>query len=195
MRAISRPSTARCTLATYVSFILSTPHSPTCCHLGEVLNISHDSVNRFLLREDYTPHDLFNEVRADLNLKGGTVSVDDSVLDKPYSHLIALVGYFWSGKHHRVVKGINLITLYYTDPQGRHQPINYRIYDKTENKTKNDYFQEMLVEVLAWGLEPAFVTGDGWYSSQDNLKMIKNHHQGFLFALESNRLVSIEKGQ
>jgi hypothetical protein len=195
MRAISRPSTARCTLATYVSFILSTPHSPSCCHLGDVMEISHDSVNRFLLREDYTPRDLFQEVRADLNLKGGTVSVDDSVLDKPYSHLIALVGYVWSGKHHRVVKGINLITLYYTDPQGRHQPINYRIYDKTENKTKNDYFQEMLAEVLAWGLEPAFVTGDSWYSSQDNFKMIKNHHQGFLMALESNRLVSIEKGQ
>ena len=53
----------------------------------------------------------------------------------------------------------------------------------------------MRVEVLAWGLEPAFVTGDSGYSSQDNLKMIKNHHQGFLFALESNRLVSIEKGQ
>jgi hypothetical protein len=79
MREISRPPTARCTLATYVSFILSTPHSPTGCHLGEVLNISHDSVNRFLLREDYTPHDLFNEVGIDLNLKGGTVSVDDRV--------------------------------------------------------------------------------------------------------------------
>ena len=72
------------------------------------MEISHDSVNRFLLREDYTPRDLFQEVRADLNLKGGTVSVDDSVLDKPYSHLMALVGYFWSGKHHRVVRGINL---------------------------------------------------------------------------------------
>ena len=109
------------------------------------MKISHDSVNRFLLRENYAPRDLFHEVRADLNLKGGTVSVDDSVLDKPYSHLIAFVGHFWSGKHHRVVKGINLITLYYTDPQGRHQPINYRVYDKTANKTKNDYFQEMLV--------------------------------------------------
>ena len=195
MREISRPPTARCTLAVYVSFLLSTPHSPTCCGLGEVMSISHDSVNRFLLRENYTPHDLFNEIRLSLNLKGGTVSVDDSVLDKPYSHLIAFVGHFWSGKHHGVVKGINLITLYYTDPQGQHQPVNYRIYDKTENKTKNDYFQEMLIEVLAWGLEPAFVTGDSWYSSQDNLKMIKNHHQGFLFALESNRLVSIEKGQ
>jgi hypothetical protein len=108
---------------------------------------------------------------------------------------MAFVGHFWSGKHHRVVKGINLITLYYTDPHGHHQPVNYRIYDKTENKTKNDYFQEMLVEVLAWGLEPAWVTGDSWYSSLENLKMIKDHHQGFLFALESNRLVSIEKGQ
>ena len=195
MRTVSRPSTARSTLGVYVSFILSTPESPSCCGLGEVMNISHDSVNRFLLREDYTPYDLFNEIRADLNLKGGTVSVDDTVLDKPYSHLMAFVGHFWSGKHHRVVKGINLITLYYTDPQDKHQPINYRIYDKLENKTKNDYFQEMLTEVFTWGLAPAFVTGDSWYSSLNNLKMIKNHHPGFLFALESNRLVSIEKGQ
>ena len=193
MRVLSRPPTARCTLAIYVSFLLSEPHSPTCCRLAEVMNVSHDSVNRFLLREDYMPQDLFNEVRS--NLRGGTLSVDDSVLDKPYSQLTDLIGYFWSGKHHCVVKGINLITLYYTDPQGQHQPINYRIYDKTANKTKNDYFQEMLAEVLAWGLKPAFVTGDSWYSSAANLKMIKNHHQGFLFALESNRLVSVEKGQ
>lgn len=113
----------------------------------------------------------------------------------PYSQLTAFVGYFWSGKHHRVVKGINLVTLYYTDPHGHHQPINYRIYDKTANKTKNDYFQEMLVEVLTWGLEPAFVTGDSWYSSEANLKMIKHAHRGFLVALEGNRRVSVEKGQ
>jgi hypothetical protein len=194
MRIISRPPTARCTLAMYVSFLLSEPHLPTCGRLAEVMEISHDSVNRFLLREDYTPRDLFDEVCSGLNLKGGTVSVDDSVLDKPYSQLMAFVGYFWSGKHHRVVQGINLITLYYTDPQGQQQPINYRIYDKTEHKTKNDYFQEMLVEVLGWGLEPAFVTGDSWYSSGDNLKKIKHHRLGFLFALESNRRVSVEKG-
>ena len=113
MRIISHPPTARCTLATYVSFLLSEPHSPTCCRLAEVMEISHDSVNRFLLREDYTPQDLFNEVRSSLNLKGGTLSGDDSVIDKPYSQLNDFIGYFWSGKHHCVVKGINLITLYY----------------------------------------------------------------------------------
>src|SRR5512144_1770706 len=152
----------------YIGFLLSEPNSPSCCRLAEVMEISHDSVNRFLQREAYTPLDLFNESKIGLELKGGTLSVDDSILDKPYSHHMALVGYFWSGKHHRVVKGINLITLYYTDTQGQHQPINYRVYDKTEHQTKNDYFQEMLVEVLGWGLEPAVVTADSWYSSEDN---------------------------
>ncbi len=69
--------------------------------------------------------------------------------------------------------------LYYTDLQGHHQPINYRTYDKTENKTKNDYFREMLVDVLAWSLEPAFVTRDSGYSRLKNLKTMKNHRQGF----------------
>ena len=173
---------------------MSEPKSSSCCRLGEIMNISHDSVNRFLHREAYTPEDLFKEVQVGLNMKGGTLSVDDTVLDKPYSQYMALVGYFWSGKHHRTVKGINLITLYYTDNRGQHQPVNFRVYDKSEGKTKNDYFQDMLVEVLAWGLAPAFVTGDSWYSCVDNLKLIKNHQLGLLFALESNRLVSEEKG-
>jgi hypothetical protein len=159
------------------------------------MNISHDSVNRFLQRETYSPQDLFNEAKNELNLKGGVLSVDDSVLDKPYSHYMAFVEYFWSGKHHRAVKGINLITLYYTDIDERHQPINYRIVDKSEGKTKNEYFREMLAEVLAWGLEPAYVTGDSWYSGTTNLKEVKHHHLGFLFALESNRIVSVEKGK
>jgi hypothetical protein len=145
--------------------------------------------------EAYTPRDLFNESKIGLELKGGTLSVDDTVLDKPYRHHMDLVSYFWSGKHQRVVKGINLITRYYTDVRGQHRPINYRIYDKAEGKTKNDYFQEMLAEVLAWGLEPAFVTEDCWYSGGKNLKTVRNYSLGFLFALESNRLVSVDKGR
>lgn len=194
IREITRPSTARCTLSMYIGYLLSEPNSPSCCHLSEVMNISHDSVNRFLHRETYSPEDLFNEAKTGLNLKGGVLSVDDSVLDKPYSYKMAFVGYFWSGKHHGVVKGINLLTLYYTDIEGRHQPINYRIVDKSEGKTKNEYFREMLAEVLAWGLEPAYITGDSWYSGITNLKKVRDHHLGFLFALESNRLVSVEKG-
>jgi hypothetical protein len=178
----------------YMGFLMSEPKSTTCTRLSEVMPISHDSANRFLLREAYEPRDLFNEAAKLLHLEGGTLSGDDTVLDKPYSQKMDLVDYFWSGKHHRVVKGINLLTLYYTDPQGRHLPVNYRVIDKAENKTKNEYFRDMLAEVLAWGLRPAFATADSWYAGEQNLKTVKHHGMGFMFAVESNRIVSLEKG-
>ncbi|MCX7086701.1 MAG: transposase [Methylococcales bacterium] len=194
MRKPTRPPTARCTLPMYMGFLMSEPKSSTCTRLAEVMGISHDSVNRFLLRENYEPKDLFNEAKRLLNLVDGTLNVDDSTLDKPYSQHMELVGHFWSGKHHRVVKGLSLITLYYTDPQGRSLPVNYRVYDKADGKTKNDYFLDMLDDVLAWGLQPYFMTGDSWYSCVSNLKTVKNHRMGFMFAVESNRRVSTEKG-
>jgi len=150
IRKITRPSTARCTLPMYISFLLGEPNYGSCCRLADVMAISHDSANRFLQRECYEGKDLYAESAPLLNLKGGTLSVDDCVLDKPYSQYLAFVGYFWSGKHHRSVKGINLITLYYTDTDGQHLPVNFRVYDKSEGKTKNDYFRDMLEDVLTW---------------------------------------------
>ena len=179
----------------YTGFLMSEPNYVSCSRLGELMGISHDSVNRFLNRETYDGKDLFNEVKALFNLEGGTLSVDDSVLDKPYANYISLVGYFWSGKHHASVRGINLVTMYYTDVDGKHYPVNFRIVDKSENKTKNDYFLEMLEELLAWGLKPAMATGDNWYGCAKNLKAIKNDGLGFMFAVKSNRKVSIEKGK
>ena len=194
IRQPTRPPSANCTLPMYIGFLMSEPKSATCTHLSEVMGISHDSVNRFLERENYSPNDLFNEAKKLINMTGGTLSVDDSVLDKPYSYHMDLVGYFWSGKHHKSVKGLNLISLYYTDLQGNSVPVNYRIYNKAEGKTKNHYFQEMVAEVIEWGLNPEFVCGDTWYAGVPNLKMVKKHHMSFMFAIESNRLVSVEKG-
>jgi hypothetical protein len=158
--------------------------------------LSHDSVNRFLLRENYTPRDMFDEVKDHLILDGGIGSVDDSVLDKPYSdpQSTDLMGYFWSGKHKRTVKGINLITLYYTDITGTSYPVNFRIYDKREGKTKNEYFRDMVAEVKAWGLKLAWVTGDSWYSGIENLKFLRKEKVGFLFGVADNRQVSLERG-
>lgn len=149
-------------------YLLAEPKYIGCTRLAEILeDLSHDSVNRFLLRERYEPKDLFDEVKPYVQLVGGTLSCDDTVVDKPYSDpkLTKLVGYFWSGKHHRIVKGLPLISLYYTEPNGKSVPVNYRIYDREEGKTKNDYFREMITEVLAWGLTPLMVTEDAWYSS------------------------------
>lgn len=183
-----------CDLPKYTGFLLCEPNSATCTRLSELGDMSHHSVNRFLQREDFAPKDLFLEAAAKLILEGGTVSIDDTVLDKPYSKYTAFIGYYYSGKHHKAVKGINLITLYYTDTKGYSLPVNFRIYDPAQGKSKNDYFVDMLKEVLTWGLRPAFVTGDSWYSSAANLKAVKNNGLGFMFAVKSNRTVSIQKG-
>lgn len=61
-------------------------------------------------------------------------------------------------------------------------------------KTKNEYFRERVHEVLAWGLQPTWITGDSWYAGLDNLKCVKHHTLSFMFAVERNRLVSVEKG-
>jgi hypothetical protein len=176
-------------------FIMSEPKSTTCTRLSEVMEISPESVNRFWWRESSEPKDWFNQAKSALNLEGGTRSVDDSTLDQPYSQYMALVGHFWSGKHHRVVKGINLITRYYTDIHGQHLPVNYRLDDQSEGKTKNDYGKDMLAEVLAWGLKPVMVTGDSWYSGTANLQTVTNDHMGFRLAVESHRTVSIQPSQ
>ena len=55
----------------------------------------------------------------------------------------------------------------------------------------NEYFRKMLAEVIVWGLKPAFVRGDSWYASAENLEYIKHYGLGFLFGIEKNRLVSL----
>ncbi len=65
--------------------------------------------------------------------------IDDTTLDKPYAS--KLVSYHWSGKHHRVVKGINLQSLIWTDGD-QLIPIDYSLYDKAKTgMTKNDHFR------------------------------------------------------
>ena len=39
-------------------------------------------------------------------------------------------------------------------------PVNFRVVDKAEGKTKNELFREMVSEVLGWGLRPALVSAE-----------------------------------
>ena len=176
----------------YIAYLLSEAGKSSCVRSGRVLQISHDEVNRFLSDSDFDGHDLFERSKTALQLCGGVLSVDDTLIEKPYSKPEAgeLVGFFWSGLHHKSVKGINLILLNYTDPGGVSLPVNWRLYRHSDHKTKNDYFQDMVNQVLDWGLHPAWVTADSWYSSVENLKFLRNKEVGFLMGIENNRLIS-----
>ncbi|WP_442923313.1 IS701 family transposase [Microcoleus sp. A2-D3] len=195
MRKTTKPSTAQCNREKYILFLLLEPKFGGCNRLAEILgDVSHDSINRFLLRERYEPKDLFETARKIINLEGGILSIDDTVIGKPYSDpkKSKLMGRFWSGKYHKTMIGLNLITLYYSDINGNSVPINYRIYDREEGKTKNQYFREMMTEIMNWGVKPKIVTGDSWYSGVENLKFLRNQKLDFLFAVKKNRTISSE---
>lgn len=71
------------TIETYMSYLLSSPIGSSCVVVAEVLEVSHDQVNRLLLAGAYDGKDLFEKAVVHLVLVGGTLTVGDSVLDKP----------------------------------------------------------------------------------------------------------------
>ncbi|QMU27443.1 hypothetical protein HUW48_05045 [Adhaeribacter radiodurans] len=100
--------------ASYIAYLLSELRKISCVKASEVLAVLYDEVNRFLLKNDFTGKELFEAVKSGICLQGGTLSADDSVPDKPFTDLetTELVGFFWSGRHHKKVKGINLIACF-----------------------------------------------------------------------------------
>jgi len=136
---------------------------------------------------------LWQEVQECIEPKGGILIIDDSTLDKPYASKMALVTQHWSGKHGRVVKGINLISLVWSRGS-RCLPCDFRIYHKTQDGlSKNDHFQQMVQTAKGRGFNPELVAFDSWYASLDNLKLVRHNEWDWLTQLASNRQVSIDR--
>ncbi len=120
--------------------------------------------------------------------------LDDSTLDKFYAKAIEPVHRHWSGKHKSVVRGINLVSLVWTDGD-RILPTDYRVYDKPKDGlTKNDHFLAMLDAAKDRGFRPHAVLFDSWYSGLENLKRVHAHGWSFLTQLKVNRLVDHDRG-
>jgi hypothetical protein len=99
----------------------------------------------------------------------------------------------WSGNHHKVIKGIGLITLVWTDGTNTF-PIDYRIYDKDgDHLSKNDHFRSMLKTAADRGFEPNFVMFDSWYSCNENLKSIQRMGWRWFSRIKKNRMVNPDK--
>jgi hypothetical protein len=111
-------------------------------------------------------------------------------LDKFDAKKMELVTRHWSGKHGRVVQGINLITLLSTQGD-RHIPLDYRFDEKSvDGATKNRHLRSMLKTARERGLVPACVVFDSWYSSLENLKLIRSYSWIWLTRLKRNRHVN-----
>jgi putative transposase len=190
--------TPKCHDTDYIDFLIASPKAFCCTEAAAVQPESpdppaHDAFTRFLHRLEPDPETLWQEARPLVHRKGGMLILDDSTLDKPYAQKIGLVTRHWSGKHRGVVRGINLITLLWTDGD-RQIPCDYRLFDKAKDKlTKNDHFRAMLLVAHQRGFAPECVGFDGWYSSLENLKLIRSLGWRWLTRLKANRNVNLDR--
>jgi hypothetical protein len=189
---------AKATAEGYIDFLIASPRQASAieaarCHPEGARGPAHDAFTRLLHRLEPEAEALWQEVQPQIRREDGFLILDDSVLDKPYARKMGLVHYVWSGKHKRAVKGIDLLTLLWTDGD-RHVPCDYRLYDKPiDGKTKNDHFRDLLQAAAARGFKPRGVLFDSWFTSLDNLKAIQRLGWKWLARLKSNRRVNPDR--
>jgi len=179
----------------YIQFLIAAQRVYTCteaaiCQPEPEQPAAHDAFTRLLRRQPPDTAALWHEVKPLIRRKEGALVIDDSTLDKPYALKTDLVTYHWSGKHHRTVRGINLISLVWTDGDAV-LPCDFRLYDKAGDQlSKNDHARAMFAAAHQRGFRPKVVLFDGWYASLENLKAIRGYEWQWLTRLKSNRLVN-----
>ncbi len=185
----------RCSPEDYITYQIASPDRYTCteaarCQPEGTQAPAHDAFTRLWQRQPGDTAELWQEAQQLVPSQGGVLVVDDTTLDKPYAREIELVTWHWSGKHHRVVRGINLVSLVWSDGTAR-IPCDFRVYDKpVGGKTKNEHFRDMLTAAHSRGLRPAYVLCDSGYSGLDNLKYLRQLGYAWLTRLKSNRQVN-----
>jgi len=187
---------AKTTDVDYMHFLIAEFCAFSCCEAERCSKYSsespyHDSFRRLL--EERIPHNteaLWKDVSSLVSKDGGYLIIDDSTLDKTHARSMHLTGIHWSGNHHKMVQGISLVTLVWTNGLVTY-PIDFRIYHKdSDAKTKNDHFADMLKEAKNRQFNPDCVLFDSWYGSVDNLKLIRRLGWHFLTRLKKNRKVN-----
>jgi hypothetical protein len=189
-------NTPRCSDESYIDFLVASQGRVSCSEAARVQPRSpfapaHDAFTRLLNRQEPDPEILWREAEPLVETNRGVLVLDDSTLDHPYARHMALVTRHWSGKHRKVVRGINLISLVWTDGD-RKIPVDYRLYSKADGRTKNEHFWEMLLMAKGRGFAPKYVLFDSWYASLENLKQVRDYGWHWLTRFQGNRKVTAE---
>lgn len=182
-----------CTKELYSTFLRVTSQRYSALSLSEVspIELSHDSISRWLEEKHCQPRDIWLEAKTHVLGTTGVLIADETVLNKSRSDKIELVRYQYSGTEHDVVKGIGMLNFLWVDQEKQVCPMDVRIYEpKEDGKTKNDHFRELLHLAKERGVKPEAVIADSWYSSLDNLKCIRDYGWNFVMGLRKNRTVN-----
>ena len=196
----------------YSDYQLCSSRQTTATGLSKLTGglISHDKITRLLSGEAMDNKTLWLKVKKlvrNHENEDACLIFDDTIIEKRYMDENDIVCWHWDHKDNRNVKGINLLTAFYTvvnEETALRIPIGYEIIAKTEKyfdekeqkekrrspKTKNELMQEMINVQIRNRVKFRYILADSWFSSNENMKFINKKKKVFIFELKENRLVA-----
>lgn len=193
----------------YSDYLLSSFAATTATGLSELMDhaVSHDQVSRMLNSERLGPREWWLMVKPhvrSIERDDGVLTLDDSILEKPYTDENEIICWHYDHAKGRTVKGINFITALYTVDRVS-LPVTYRLVAKTEPYidkkgkpkrrspvTKNEHYREMLAGCVRNQIPFRYVLNDLWFASAENMRFVKlDLQKEFIMALKTNRKVAL----
>ena len=203
----------------YTDYLISSFGQVTATGLARLLDgeVSHDQITRFLSSEPKRSADLWRIAKPlvrSIETDDGVIVIDDTIEEKEYTDENELICWHFDHSKGRNVKGLNFLSALYVTEQGA-LPVAFDLVTKMEayvdEKTgtlkrkssisKNERYRMLLRVCVHNQIKFHYVINDSWYSSSDNMKMIKRDlKREFVMPLKSNRKVALsqkekERGQ
>ena len=198
----------------YTDYLISSFGQVTATGLSRLLDgeVSHDQITRFLSSEPKRSADLWRIAKPlvrSIESMDGVIVIDDSIEEKEYTDENELICWHFDHSKGRNVKGINFLSALYVTDQGA-VPVAFDLVSKeqayVDEKTgnlrrkssisKNERYRSLLRVVVHNQIKFRYVINDSWYSSSDNMKIIKRDlKKEFVMPLKSNRKVALSKEQ
>src|SRR5215210_542386 len=200
----------------YTDYLISSFGQTTGTGLSALLggSVSHDRIQRFLSKQEFTSADLWHFVKPHVRAveaEDGCMILDDSISEKPYSDENDIIAWHYDHSKGTTVKGINFISALYHVPQLEVSlPVGFRVVKKTEwyvdkkdgvEKTKrrdpiskNGHYQDLLRQACHNRIKFRFVLNDVWYASAQNMCFVKAElNKDFIMPLKTNRKVALRE--
>ena len=196
----------------YTDYLISSFGPVTATGLSRLLDgqLSHEQVTRLLNCAPKTSADLWQVVKPlvrAIESPEGTLSLDDSISEKPYTDENDIIAWPWSHSFARHVKGLEFLTAYYNGGDVS-LPLAFDLVEKNEAyvdaKTgqpkrrspisRNQRYLTLLRLVVHNQVPFRYVLNDVWFASAHNMKDVKTTlHKDFIMPLKSNRKVALSE--
>lgn len=201
----------------YTDYLLSSFGQTSATGLSRLLDgdLSHDSVSRFLSKNNFSSKDLWLNVKPlvrEHESENACLIFDDIIIEKPYTDENEMMCWHWDHSKNRVVKGVNMLNAFYhtesvNDDVPLRIPVGFSIVKKTvafcELKTrqekrispvtKNEMMQAMITQSIHNQLKFKYILADSWFGSAANMRFITKKKKFFIFDVKTNRQTALSE--